>query len=118
VKRHQAMTLKAWNILCGAGPDAYARALAELRDDARTLWLACLKKRPEDGLSYAPTAEALKAWIDHHWQHWFDGPIAELEHRDAIKEQALGVAYAADDLEPRRGTRSISTASSNGPWPC
>ncbi len=93
------MTLKAWNILCGAGPDAYTRALAELRDDTRIYWLACLKKRPEDGLSYAPTAEALKAWIDHHWQQWFDGPIAELEHRDAIKEQALGAAYASEDLE-------------------
>jgi hypothetical protein len=75
------------------------RALAELRDDARTLWLACLKKRPEDGLSFTPTAEALSGWIGHYWQEWYDGPIAELEHRDAIKEQALGVAYATDDLE-------------------
>ena len=75
------------------------RALAELSDDTRTLWLKYLKKRPEDGLTYTPTAEALKAWIGHHWQEWFVDPIAELEHRDAIKEQALGAAYAADDLE-------------------
>jgi hypothetical protein len=25
--------------------------------------------------------------------------MAELEHRDAIKEQAIGTAYASDDLE-------------------
>ncbi len=98
-KRDQAMTRKAWDILAGGGTDAYPRGLAELRDDTRTYWLECLKKRPDDGLTYAPTAEALSAWIGHHWQEWYAGPIAELEHRDAIKEQALGAAYAADDLE-------------------
>jgi hypothetical protein len=99
VKRDQKMTCKAWDILVAGGTDAYARALSELRDDTRTYWLERLKERPEDGLSYAPSAEALKAWIGHHWEEWFDGPITELEHRDAIKEQALGAAYAADDLE-------------------
>ncbi len=93
------MTRTAWNVLGGAEPDAYLRALAELRDDTRTHWLQCLKKRPEDGLTYTPTAEALKAWIAHHWREWYDGPIAELEHRAAIKEQALGAAYATDHLD-------------------
>jgi hypothetical protein len=52
-----------------------------------------------DGLEYEPTAEALKAWLDHHWEEWFEQPIAELEHRDAIREQAFGAAYATHNLE-------------------
>ena len=28
-----------------------------------------------------------------------EDPIAELEHRDAIRDQALGAAYAAHDLD-------------------
>ena len=41
----------------------------------------------------------LRAWIDRHWKEWYDDPIAELEHRDAIRDQALGAAYAAHDLD-------------------
>ena len=54
---------------------------------------------PDDGLVYAPTVEALGAWIDHHWKEWYDDPIAELEYRDAIRDQALGIAYTAHDLD-------------------
>ena len=38
-------------------------------------------------------------WIDRHWSDWYEQPIAELEHRDAIRDQALDMAYAADDLD-------------------
>jgi hypothetical protein len=31
--------------------------------------------------------------------NWYKWPIAELQHRDAIRDQALGVAYAANDLD-------------------
>ena len=99
VKRDQAMTLKAVNILVAGEPDAYARALAALREDTRSYWLECLEDRPTDGLRYEPTAEALEAWIRRHWAEWYDGPIAELEHRDAIREQAIGSAYATQRLE-------------------
>jgi hypothetical protein len=44
-------------------------------------------------------AEALEAWLRHHWSEWYEGPISELEHRDAIKEQAFGSAYATKRLE-------------------
>jgi hypothetical protein len=98
-KRDQAMTRKAWDILTGGGQDAYAQALATLREDTRDYWSECLAEPPDDGLEYTPTAEALKAWIDHHWEEWFEQPIAELEHRDAIKEQAFGTAYATQNLE-------------------
>lgn len=81
------------------GADAYERALAALRDDTRAYWLECPAERPADGLTYAPTATALKQWISHHWKEWYEDPIAELEHRDAIREQALGAAYAAPDLD-------------------
>jgi hypothetical protein len=100
VKRDQAMTRKAWNILAAGGPDAYGHAVAALREDTRVYWQECLAERRDDGRpAYAPTADMLKSWIENHWQEWYDHPIAELENRSAIRDQALGVAYAAHDLD-------------------
>jgi hypothetical protein len=99
VRRDKGMTTKAITILAAAEPDAYARAVAALRDDTRSHWLECLEDSPADGLVYKPTAEALDAWLRRHWAEWYEGPIAELEHRDAIKEQAIGSAYEARRLE-------------------
>jgi hypothetical protein len=99
VKRDQAMTQRAWNILTAGGPDAYPRALSALRDDTRCYWQECLAEPPDDGLTYTTNADALKAWIGHHWKDWYEQPIAELEHRDVIRDQALGAAYAAPDLD-------------------
>jgi hypothetical protein len=99
VKRDACMTERALNVLEAGGPDAYQYALGALRDDTREYWQDCLSGPPDDGLAYAATAEALKAWIEHHWRGWYVQPIAELRHRDAIREQAFGVAYAADNLE-------------------
>jgi hypothetical protein len=99
VKRDQAMTRRAWNILATGVPDAYAQALAVLRDDTRRCWQECLAEPPDDGLTYAATTGALNAWISHHWQEWYEHPIAELEHRGAIRDQALGAAYADRDLD-------------------
>jgi hypothetical protein len=98
VKRDQAMTRRAWDILAEGGADSYTRAVAALREDTRSCWLGCLSDPPRDG-QYAPTAEALKEWIDRRWDEWFEQPIAELEHRDAIREQAFGAAYATNRLE-------------------
>ena len=99
VRRDQAMTNKAVAILVAAEPDAYARALAVLREDTRSYWVECLEDRPADGLRYEPTAQALEAWIQRHWEEWYGRPIAELEHRDAIREQAIGAAYSTQRLE-------------------
>ena len=99
VKRDQTMTRNAWNILEAGGPEAYPRALAALREDTRAYWQECLSDRPADGMTYAPTVDALRAWIDRYWKEWYEDPIAELEHRDAIRDHALGAAYAAHDLD-------------------
>jgi hypothetical protein len=99
VKRDQAMTQRAWNTLTAGGPDAYTRALSALRDDTRRYWDECLAEPPDDGLTYTANAGALKAWIRHHWKDWYEQPIAELEHRGVIRDQALGTAYAAQDLD-------------------
>jgi hypothetical protein len=93
------MTRRAWNILHAGGGGAYERALAELGEDTRDYWQQSLADPPDDGLTYAANAEALKAWIDQHWKEWYDWPISELQHRDAIRDQALGMAYGTDDLE-------------------
>jgi hypothetical protein len=98
VRRDQAMTQRALNILRAGGPGAYAGAVAALRDDTRSYWNDCLADPPDDGLRYAATPEALQVWINHHWNEWFEGPIQELEHRDAIRDQALGAAYATPRL--------------------
>jgi hypothetical protein len=95
----QGMTQRALNILEAGGPDAYQYALGALRDDTREYWQDCLSEPPDDGLKYAATAAALKAWIEHHWREWYDQPIVELQHRDAIRDQALGISYGADGLE-------------------
>jgi hypothetical protein len=58
-----AMTRNAWNILAAGGPEAYPRAVAALREDSRAYWQECLAERPADGMAYAPTVDALGAWI-------------------------------------------------------
>jgi hypothetical protein len=90
------MTEKAWGICQDDGPEAYARALAALPEDTRTYWLEAVA---EPGTHREPTAEALRNWIDYHLREWFKKPIEELEHRDAIREQAFGTAYATPKLE-------------------
>jgi hypothetical protein len=45
------------------------------------------------------TADAFGVWLGRHWKEWYEDPITELENRDAIRDQALGVAYAAQDLD-------------------
>ncbi len=99
VNRDRAMTSRAWDILEAGGAGAYERGLAALRDDTRAYWQECLTDPPHDGLTYVPSADALMAWIDRHWKSWYDKPIAELQHRDAIRDQALGMAYIADNLD-------------------
>jgi hypothetical protein len=98
IRRDQAMSTRAFNISAGH-TDAYGHALAALRDDTRSYWQECLEDQPTDGLRYEPTAEALKAWLTRHWRDLYDGPIAELEHRDVIRQQALGAAYATPRVE-------------------
>ena len=98
LRRDQGITQDALNILEAGGPDAYGRALAALSADTREYWRDCLSD-PPDGLTYTATAEALLAWIRHHWREWFDDPLLELQYRDAIRDQAFGMAYATDELE-------------------
>jgi hypothetical protein len=69
---------------------------------ARDLWLVLR----------APTADALKEWISRNGKDWHEQPIAELQHRDAIREQALGAAYATDHLDVP------AKSSWSGFWPC
>ena len=75
------MTQRALNILEAGGAGAYEGALAGLRDDTQEYWQECLSDPPDDGLTYAATAEALKEWLDHHRAEWYDQPIVELQHR-------------------------------------
>jgi hypothetical protein len=48
---------------------------------------------------YQPTAEMLETWLRRHRKEFYEDAIVELEHRDAIREQAFGAAYGAKRLE-------------------
>ena len=99
LKRDQGMTRRAWSILETGGPDAYPHALAALREDTRAGWLEHLGERVSEGRRYPPDADSLKDWIKRYWKEWYEGPIAELEHRETIRDHALGAAYAARGLD-------------------
>ena len=105
LKRDQAMTRKAECILVAGEPGAYARALAALRDDTRSCWLECLEEESEGERCYQPTAEMLETWLRRHRKEFYEDPIVELEHRDAIREQAFGAAYGARDWIVPPGTK-------------
>jgi hypothetical protein len=99
LRRDQLMTQRALNILEAGAPDAYERSVAALHDDTRDYWQECLEDVTDGRLTSTATAEALKAWIEHHWSEWYEQPTAELQHRGAIRDQAIGVAYAARGLD-------------------
>ena len=70
-----------------------------LRDDA-SLAAIRLEWWPRSNWNaWPPSSEFLGTWLRRHWTEWHDGPIAELEHRDAIREQAIGSAYTGQRLE-------------------
>ena len=94
VKRDEAMTRKALNILVAGEPDAYARALAALREDTRSYWLECLEDRQTMIRAIGRRPRRWRRGYAGHWTKWYEWPIAELEHRDAIRDQAIGSAYA------------------------
>ena len=99
VKRDRALSCKARSILAAGRSGAYAEAVAALGEDTRSYWLECLKDPPDNRPAYQPTSEALDAWLRRHWTEWYDGPIAEFQHREAIKDQAVGSAYTSKRLE-------------------
>ena len=88
-----------WSEPPGFGHNGGLPLDAPRRPGRPTCWLECLDDPPSDGCEYVPTAESLKAWIDRRWDEWFENPIAELEHRDAIREQVFGAAYGTQKLE-------------------
>ena len=99
VKRDQGMTQRAWNILEAGGPEAYQRALLRCGTIRALPGRNTSSDRSDGCIPCTPSAEALKVWIGHNWNDWYEQPIAELQHRDAIGTEALGMAYAADYLD-------------------
>jgi hypothetical protein len=99
VKRDQSMTHGVASVLADLEPGAYAGTLTSLRNDTRSCQLECLEGASEGDRSHKPTAEALEAWLRRNRKEWFEDPIVELEHREAIREQAFGSAYGTKRLE-------------------
>ncbi len=71
-----------------------------------------------DGLAYAPAADILKAWIDRHWEEWYEGPIIELENRASLAPPYSRPAWIARYLHrgiaqarPSRGSSSRSRSA-------
>jgi hypothetical protein len=85
------------------GPDAYEDALAALGPAARDRWQDALGDL-DAFLSFGadaprPTAGSLRRWLEGSFSAWLAGMREGLEHREAVREQAIGAAYATDRLD-------------------
>ena len=61
---------KAVNILVAGGPDAYARAVAALREDTRSYWLECLEERRRRQLR--ADGRGVGGLDRRHWKEWYE----------------------------------------------
>lgn len=99
----RAMTETAIRLLDSPSADAYARALAAVRDDTRAWWEEQLTwKREdyeEDEKPFRAKADDLLRFLKEKVLPWYDERRAELEHRPLIRAQALGEAVDPDRLE-------------------
>jgi hypothetical protein len=72
----------------------------------------------EDEAPAIADADGLRRFLETEVLPWFETRKKELANRPLIRDQAFGEALDADKLERSAAMRSISTASSNGCWPC
>jgi hypothetical protein len=91
-----AMTQAAISILDANGPDAYAQALAALRDDTREWW----ETEMEEDERYKPEAESLLGFLLVKGRPNVERTEADMALRPHIRLQAWG-----ESLDPQRMDR-------------
>jgi hypothetical protein len=120
----QAMTQEALRILASPSPSTstYSRALAALRDDARSWWQEQLSWKPgdyEEGQTpYRADAESLRRFLEAEILPWYEKRRQELDYRPLIRGQAFGEAVDPDRLERLARYEFISTESWSACWRC
>src|ERR1700722_9452579 len=72
----------------------------------------------EDEEPATADAEGLRRFLEGEVLQWFEARKKELANRPLIREQAFGESSTPTSWSGSAATRSISTQSSNGPWPC
>jgi hypothetical protein len=85
------------------GSGAYEDAAAALGPAARDRWRQAVADL-DTLLSFEadaprPTTEGLRRWLEGSFAAWLAGAREALEHRGAVREQAVGAAYATDRLD-------------------
>src|SRR5215831_12760602 len=97
------MTEQALCQLDSRSPSAYARALAELRDDTKVWWEEQLGWEADDcdegQIPYSATAESLRRFLEAEVLPWYEKRRQELENRPLIRAQAFGEAVDPHRLE-------------------
>jgi len=99
----EEMTRRAHKLLGSKRNDAYAAALAALREDTRQWWEDMLARDPGD-LEEGETpltadADGLRGFLEDEVFPWFENRKKELANRPLIREQAFGEALDPDKLE-------------------
>ena len=103
LKEDQAMTERALKVLRAGKPDAYAKALAALREDTRDWWQDKLTWEPDDyddnEVPYTADGAGLLRFLEAEVCPWYFTHRKELENRPLIRSQAFGEALDPDRLE-------------------
>jgi hypothetical protein len=99
----EGMTQKALRILAKGSSSAYARALAELREDTQQWWADQLAWAPddydEDQVPFAADAESLERFLETEILLWYRKRRRELHYGPLIRAQAFGEAVDPNRLE-------------------
>lgn len=118
VKRDEAMTRKALNILVAGEPDAYARAVATLREDTRSYWLECLETRRTTIQAIGQPPRAWRPGYAAIGRSGMSGRLPSLSTATLSGSRHSGPRMPPSDWKRRRGMKSTSIGSWSGRWPC
>ena len=103
IKKNEALTRRALDVLGSRQKDAYEAALAVLCHDTRDWWADTLDCDPddleEDEQPATADAEGLRRFLESEVLPWFTARQKELANRPLIREQAFGEAVDPEKLE-------------------
>ena len=98
-----AMTEKALDVLGVGGANAYAQALAELREDTRSWWEQEAGRRPDEYESWETpwqaTAADLRRFLETKVADWYRERRKELDAQPLLRRQALAESFEPNRLE-------------------
>jgi hypothetical protein len=103
MRKDEAMTRRALDLLNSRRNDPYEAATAALREDTQQWWADTLARDPaeleEDEEPATADAEGLRRFLDDEVLPWFEARKKELANRPLIREQAFGESLDPDKRE-------------------